>query len=53
MTQQPCVPQAWICINASFPQPECPSPPDLACYVYNHVLSEFVYYGPNSYLGLV
>ncbi len=48
-----CGIQVWMCLSQNFSEAECPSPPDLACYVFNEAIRAFIYYGPNSYLRLV
>ena len=44
--------QAWVCILHQFAHPACPSPPDLACFVFNERSGLFAYWGPNSQLKL-
>jgi len=48
-----CWLQVWMCLSQTFSDAKCPSPPDLACYVFNEAIRAFIYYGPNSYLQLV
>ena len=45
--------QVWMCLKNTFEDPYCPSPPDLACYVFNEEEKTFIYFGPNSYFRLV
>ncbi len=55
-TSKPNAQQAWVCVlvesaNAGAGS-SCPSPPDLACFVYNEEEESFVYWGRNSVLRL-
>ncbi len=48
--------QVWACTRVdpgSSSAAACPSPPDLACFIYDEEAAIFVYWGPNSALRLV
>jgi hypothetical protein len=44
--------QAWACVRVDSAPPGtvCPSPPDLACFVYDEEKGAFYFWGPNSAL---
>ena len=46
--------QAWACVRVYSPPAGavCPSPPDLACFVYDEEERAFSYWGRNSALHL-
>ena len=46
--------QAWACvrIDSALAGAVCPSPPDLACFVYDEEEGVFIYWGRNSALRL-
>ncbi len=53
-TTKPNSQQAWVCVlvKSANAGAGCPSPPDLACFVYNEKEESFVYWGRNSVLRL-